>query len=113
MLVRQDADVSHDVLSDAVSYVRPRLMRSNSAGDRLRTLWAAVKASRDLGAVDIVEVEFLNSPAMPDSHQRSGTRSVRRKNRPTRHPLGDARHEPISMRPCYKSEFHGGLRGRI
>jgi hypothetical protein len=38
VLVKLNANVSHDVLSDAVSYVRPRLMRGSSAGDRLRTL---------------------------------------------------------------------------
>jgi hypothetical protein len=48
-----------DLLTDAVVYVRPRLQGSNPIGDRLRTLWAAVVAARDLGASDVVEDEFF------------------------------------------------------
>jgi hypothetical protein len=48
-----------DLLTQAADYVRPLLDRSNPIGDRLCTLWAAVVTARDLGASDVVEVEFL------------------------------------------------------
>lgn len=54
-----DVETPRELLSVAAAYVRPRLMRDGSAGDRLRILWAGVKAARDLGAVDVVEDEFL------------------------------------------------------
>jgi hypothetical protein len=47
------------MVTQAVDCVRPLLDRSNPIGDRLRTLWAAVVAARDLGAIDVVEGEFL------------------------------------------------------
>jgi len=59
-LHREDHDTAaRDMLADAVAYVRPHLSRGGSAGDRLRTLWAGVKAARDLGAADVVEDEFV------------------------------------------------------
>ena len=48
-----------DLLAEAVAYVRPRLEGANPICDRLRTLWAAVVAARDLGASDVVEDEFF------------------------------------------------------
>src|SRR5262249_24134028 len=48
-----------DLLAGVTAYVRPRLKRGNTIGDRLRTLWAAVVAARDLAACDVVEDEFL------------------------------------------------------
>jgi hypothetical protein len=48
-------------LTDAVAYVRPRLTRANPICDRLRALWAAVAAARDLGASDVVEDKFFQS----------------------------------------------------
>ena len=48
-----------DLLMQAVDCVRPLLDRSNPVGERLRTLWAAVVAARDLGAFDVVQDEFL------------------------------------------------------
>lgn len=48
-----------DLVTQAANYVRPLLNRSNPLGERLRTLWAAVVATRDLGAFDVVEGEFL------------------------------------------------------
>jgi hypothetical protein len=48
-----------DLLTAAVAQVRPRLECADTIGDRLRTLWAAVVAARDLGASDLVEDEFL------------------------------------------------------
>jgi hypothetical protein len=48
-----------DLLTEAVAYVRPRLEGTNPIGDRLRTLWAGVAASRYLGSSDVVEAEFL------------------------------------------------------
>ena len=48
-----------DLVTQAVDYVRTRLDRSSPIGERLRTLWAAVVAARDLGASDVVEEEFF------------------------------------------------------
>jgi hypothetical protein len=48
-----------DLLAVAADFVRPLLGRSNSLGERLQTLWAAVVAGRDLGAREVVETEFL------------------------------------------------------
>jgi hypothetical protein len=48
-----------DLLTEAVAYVRPRLEGTIPIGDRLRTLWAGVAASRHLGSSDVVEAEFL------------------------------------------------------
>lgn len=48
-----------DSLTQAVDYVRPLLDRSSPLSVRLRTIWAAVVAARDLGASDVVEGEFL------------------------------------------------------
>jgi len=48
-----------DLLSEAIAYVRPRLEDANPIGDRLRTLWAAAVAARDMGASDMVEDEFV------------------------------------------------------
>jgi hypothetical protein len=48
-----------DLLTQATAYVTRHLDRSLSVSDRLRNLWAAVVASRDLGAADVVEDEFL------------------------------------------------------
>jgi hypothetical protein len=49
----------NDLVTQAADYVRPLLDRSNSLGERLRTLWAAVVAARDLGAFDAIEGQFL------------------------------------------------------
>lgn len=46
-------------MTQAADYVRPLLDRSTPVGERLRTLWAAIVAARDLGASDVVEKEFL------------------------------------------------------
>jgi hypothetical protein len=48
-----------DLLTQATAYVRPLLDRSYPLGERLRTLWAAVVAARDVGASDVLEAEFL------------------------------------------------------
>jgi len=48
-----------DLMAEAVEFVRPLLNRSNALVERLRTLWAAVVAARDLGASDVVEAEFM------------------------------------------------------
>jgi len=47
------------LLNHATEYVRPRLDRSMAVGDRLRNLWAAVVAARDLGGTDVIEHEFM------------------------------------------------------
>jgi hypothetical protein len=47
-----------DLLTAATNYVRPYLDRSIPVSERLRTLWAAVVAARDLAARDVVEGEF-------------------------------------------------------
>jgi hypothetical protein len=49
-----------DLLSQAISYVKPHLDRSLPVGERLRAFWAAVVAARDLAASDVVEEEFLD-----------------------------------------------------
>jgi hypothetical protein len=48
-----------DFLAQATTHLRGRLDRSRSAGERIRTLWAAVVAARDLASHDIVEAEFM------------------------------------------------------
>ena len=48
-----------DLLTHATVYLRPYLDRSVPVGDRLRNLWAAVFAARDLAACELVENEFL------------------------------------------------------
>jgi hypothetical protein len=52
-------EAENDLVTQAADYVRPLLDRSNSLGERLRTLWAAVVAARNLGAFDVIEGEFL------------------------------------------------------
>jgi hypothetical protein len=61
MQVPQAAEVS--VLAQASQIVRPYMDRKNPVGRRLRDLWAAVVATRDLGACDVVESEFLRLAA--------------------------------------------------
>jgi hypothetical protein len=51
--------VGADFLSHAIRYVKPHLDRSLRVAERLRALWAAVVAARDLAASDVVEEEFL------------------------------------------------------
>jgi hypothetical protein len=48
-----------DPLTEALAYARPRLEGANTIGDRLRTLWAAVVAARDIGPSNLVEEEFF------------------------------------------------------
>ena len=48
-----------DLISHAIWYVRPHLDRSIPVTDRVRNLWAAVVAARDLGTSDVIEDEFL------------------------------------------------------
>jgi hypothetical protein len=48
-----------DLLSWAISYVKPHLDRSLPVGERLRALWAAVVAARALAASDVLADEFL------------------------------------------------------
>ena len=48
-----------DLLSAAIDVVKPHLRRSIPVGNRLRALWAAVVAGRDLAASDVVVDEFL------------------------------------------------------
>jgi hypothetical protein len=48
-----------DFLSQATAYLRRRLAGSRSAGERIRILWAAVVAARDLASVDVIEAEFM------------------------------------------------------
>ena len=47
-----------DLLCDALRKVRPHLDRTISVADRVRNLWAAVAAARDLAAADVIEAEF-------------------------------------------------------
>ena len=48
-----------DLLDSAVSHVRRHLHRTIPVGDRIRSLWAAVVAARDLAASDVIEEEFM------------------------------------------------------
>jgi hypothetical protein len=48
-----------DLLSQAVQIVRRELDPSLPISERLRTIWAGALAASDLGAVDVVEAEFL------------------------------------------------------
>jgi hypothetical protein len=48
-----------DLIARAANTVRPLLDPAYPIGERLRTLWAAVVAARDLGATDVVEETFL------------------------------------------------------
>jgi hypothetical protein len=50
---------SADLLAQAAYHIRPYLDRSKPVGERLRALWAAAVAARDLGASDVVEKEFF------------------------------------------------------
>jgi hypothetical protein len=54
------APLPADLLSKAIRYVKPYLDRSLPVGDRVRVLWAAVVAARDLAASDVVAREFLD-----------------------------------------------------
>jgi hypothetical protein len=48
-----------DPLTGAIAYVRPRLECANRISEKVRILWAAVLAARDLGASDVIEDEFM------------------------------------------------------
>ena len=48
-----------DVLAKAVRYVRPHLEGATNVSERVQILWAAVIAARDLGASNVIEVEFM------------------------------------------------------
>jgi len=48
-----------DLLDQATAYVTPYFDPSIPVGDRLKNLWAAVVAARDLGASDVIEGEFI------------------------------------------------------
>jgi len=47
------------LITEAIAFARPRLESPDAIGDRLRTLWAAVVAARDMAADEVVEGEFL------------------------------------------------------
>lgn len=47
------------LLDQAMAYVRPHLDPSIPVCLRVRTLWAAVVAARDLGVSDVIEAEFI------------------------------------------------------
>jgi hypothetical protein len=48
-----------DLLDQAMAYVRPYLDPSIPVCVRVRTLWAAVVAARDLATSDVIEAEFM------------------------------------------------------
>lgn len=54
------APTPSNLLIEAISYVRPHLDRTLPVVDRLRNLWAAAVAARDLAATDIIEEEFMS-----------------------------------------------------
>jgi hypothetical protein len=47
------------LIDQAIGYVRPHLDCSIPVSDRIRNLYAAVVAARDLGASDVIEDEFM------------------------------------------------------
>jgi hypothetical protein len=59
-MTAQLGGIDADLLSRAISYAKRHLDRSLPVSERLRALWAAVVAARDLAASDVVEDEFLN-----------------------------------------------------
>jgi hypothetical protein len=59
-MVMPSALIAADLFSQAISYVRPHLDVSLPIGNRLRALWAAVIAARDLAASDVVTEEFMH-----------------------------------------------------
>jgi hypothetical protein len=58
-IVASSPVIPADILSKAIRYVEPHLDRSLPISDRVRVLWAAVLAARDLAASDVVAREFL------------------------------------------------------
>jgi hypothetical protein len=48
-----------DLLTEATEFVRPRLDHTTSINVRVKILWAAVNASRDLAGADIGRDHFL------------------------------------------------------
>jgi hypothetical protein len=48
-----------DLIDRAAEYVKPYLDCSIPVSNRVRNLWAAVFAARDLGASDVIEDEFM------------------------------------------------------
>jgi hypothetical protein len=48
-----------DLLEQAIEHVRPHLDRGRPVGERLRSLWAAVVAARDISAADVVKAQFV------------------------------------------------------
>jgi hypothetical protein len=48
-----------DPLRQATDYARLHLDRSIPVCERVRNLWAAVVAARDLGASDVIEDQFI------------------------------------------------------
>jgi hypothetical protein len=47
------------LLQQAAAFLRPRLERSLPINERLKIFWAGCVAARELGAMDVVETEFL------------------------------------------------------
>jgi hypothetical protein len=58
--VEPSTTIATDLLSQAITYVKSHLDPSLPVAARLRALWAAVVAARDLAASDVVEDEFLH-----------------------------------------------------
>jgi hypothetical protein len=48
-----------DLIESAAKYVQPYLDCSIPVSDRVRNLWAAIVAARDMGASDVIEREFM------------------------------------------------------
>jgi hypothetical protein len=59
MRIRPSPSEPIDLLAAAANYVRPLLDPSYPVTERLRTLWAAVVAGRELASSDVVETTFL------------------------------------------------------
>jgi hypothetical protein len=54
-----DAPRALDLLERALLFVRPRLARKTPTTERLKILWAACVAARNLATNDVIEKSFL------------------------------------------------------
>jgi hypothetical protein len=52
--------IAVDLLAHAIDYMRPRLNAALPISERIRNLWAAVVASRDLAPIGRIENDFLH-----------------------------------------------------
>jgi hypothetical protein len=101
-----------DLLTQATTFVRPHLSRSIPIGDRLRNLWAAVAAARDLGAIGVIEDEFMGLAREAGLAADLGPHAD--EDLRPRHSMGDAGSESLPMKSDLTSpnEFERSFRLR-